>query len=459
MVDRFPVVLRGYDKEKVDAAFDATQESMKRAQQTLASMREQIAADDDRILQLQAQLQEEKNKKPEGNSFASLGANAQQMLASAEQTSTELLERAKQDASSIRTTAQAQAETLINNAKLDAQHIVDDANAKAASILTNASNQAESVTTSANEDAAQLRSETAKTITEQRQTVELELSNAREEHTKKMASERSTQEREIADMKAEATQQVAAMRKSANEEITKLKSDSNDQIEAALAEANKKLADVREQVSKMMTEAQRKASEIIDAAKTKGQEITDEAEVKRTSTMSQVNAEVEQIRHDISRMRPRRRSTNCCSTSKSVVWRPSGKPMSWSVRPRTLATKPIRMPRPSARRRTSRPPQSYIRRARKPMRRSRSVAPPPKASLTVCPSASPICRNASPSSPSVFRNCVLCSRRRSPDSLSAVMRRPLARIRKPLPRRHCRWLRPSRKSSLYTTRPMTSRVS
>ena len=67
MVDRFPVVLRGYDKEKVDAAFDATQESMKRAQQTLASMREQIAADDDRILQLQAQLQEEKNKKPEGN--------------------------------------------------------------------------------------------------------------------------------------------------------------------------------------------------------------------------------------------------------------------------------------------------------------------------------------------------------------------------------------------------------
>ena len=207
MVDRFPVVLRGYDKEKVDAAFDATQESMKRAQQTLASMREQIAADDDRILQLQAQLQEEKNKKPEGNSFASLGANAQQMLASAEQTSTELLERAKQDASSIRTTAQAQAETLINNAKLDAQHIVDDANAKAASILTNASNQAESVTTSANEDAAQLRSETAKTITEQRQTVELELSNAREEHTKKMASERSTQEREIADMKAEATQQ------------------------------------------------------------------------------------------------------------------------------------------------------------------------------------------------------------------------------------------------------------
>ena len=194
MVDRFPVVLRGYDKEKVDAAFDATQESMKRAQQTLASMREQIAADDDRILQLQAQLQEEKNKKPEGNSFASLGANAQQMLASAEQTSTELLERAKQDASSIRTTAQAQAETLINNAKLDAQHIVDDANAKAASILTNASNQAESVTTSANEDAAQLRSETAKTITEQRQTVELELSNAREEHTKKMASERSTQE-------------------------------------------------------------------------------------------------------------------------------------------------------------------------------------------------------------------------------------------------------------------------
>ena len=52
------------------------------------------------------------------------------MLASAEQTSTELLERAKQDASSTPYHGSAQAETLINNAKLDAQHIVDDANAK-----------------------------------------------------------------------------------------------------------------------------------------------------------------------------------------------------------------------------------------------------------------------------------------------------------------------------------------
>lgn len=124
MVDRFPVVLRGYDKEKVDAAFEVAQDSVNEAHRTLANMREQIAADDDRILQLQAQLQEERNKKSQGNTFASLGANAQQMLASAEQTSSELLERAKQDASSTRMTAQAQAETLINNAKLDAQHIV-----------------------------------------------------------------------------------------------------------------------------------------------------------------------------------------------------------------------------------------------------------------------------------------------------------------------------------------------
>lgn len=163
MVDRFPVVLRGYDKEKVDAAFEVAQDSVNEAHRTLANMREQIAADDDRILQLQAQLQEERNKKSQGNTFASLGANAQQMLASAEQTSSELLERAKQDASSTRTTAQAQAETLINNAKLDAQHIVDDANAKAASILQDANNQAESITTAANEDAAQLRAETART--------------------------------------------------------------------------------------------------------------------------------------------------------------------------------------------------------------------------------------------------------------------------------------------------------
>ena len=83
---QFPVVLRGYDKDKVDAAFAS-------AQKTLADMREQIASNDDMILQLQAQLEQEKARQSKsGSSFSSLGANAQQMLSSAEQTSAELLE-------------------------------------------------------------------------------------------------------------------------------------------------------------------------------------------------------------------------------------------------------------------------------------------------------------------------------------------------------------------------------
>ena len=92
MADQFPIVIRGYDKEQVDRAFAS-------AQQTLAALRAQIKQDGDRLLQLQAKLQEERNRQSSKNhTFASLGANAQQMLASAEQTSTELLERAKQDA-------------------------------------------------------------------------------------------------------------------------------------------------------------------------------------------------------------------------------------------------------------------------------------------------------------------------------------------------------------------------
>ena len=129
-MEQFPVVLRGYDKDRVDAAFA-------QAQKTLADMREQIASNDDMILQLQAQLEQEKSRQDKsGNSFSSLGANAQQMLSSAEQTSAELLERAKSDAASTRSAAQVQAQTLINNAKLDAKRIVADANAKADSILT-----------------------------------------------------------------------------------------------------------------------------------------------------------------------------------------------------------------------------------------------------------------------------------------------------------------------------------
>ena len=174
-MEQFPVVLRGYDKDRVDAAFA-------QAQKTLADMREQIASNDDMILQLQAQLEQEKSRQDKsGSSFSSLGANAQQMLSSAEQTSVELLERAKSDAASTRSAAQVQAQTLINNAKLDAKRIVADANAKADSILTRAANDAESTTRSAKEDAEHLRSETTKNVTEQRQTAELELRNTREE--------------------------------------------------------------------------------------------------------------------------------------------------------------------------------------------------------------------------------------------------------------------------------------
>ena len=117
MVEQFPIVLRGYDKDRVDEAFASAQETVNR-------LREQVKADDQTILELQAQLQEEKNKKAAPKSFASLGANAQQMLASAEQTSAELLERAKKDASAARATVQLQAETLLNNAKIDAKRIM-----------------------------------------------------------------------------------------------------------------------------------------------------------------------------------------------------------------------------------------------------------------------------------------------------------------------------------------------
>ena len=73
--DQFPVVLRGYDKERVDQTLAASRSN-------LARLRQQIKADDDRILKLEAELQEAKSRKVEQprNSFASLGANAQQLL-------------------------------------------------------------------------------------------------------------------------------------------------------------------------------------------------------------------------------------------------------------------------------------------------------------------------------------------------------------------------------------------
>mgnify|MGYP000659395219 FL=1 len=138
MVEQFPIVLRGYDKDRVDEAFASAQETVNR-------LREQVKADDQTILELQAQLQEEKEQEGRSEVLRVTGANAQQMLASAEQTSAELLERAKKDASAARATVQLQAETLLNNAKIDAKRIMDDANAKAAKVLGDAKDESEAM--------------------------------------------------------------------------------------------------------------------------------------------------------------------------------------------------------------------------------------------------------------------------------------------------------------------------
>ncbi len=137
MVEQFPIVLRGYDKDRVDEAFASAQETVNR-------LREQVKADDQTILELQARRRE-KNKKAAPKSFASLGANAQQMLASAEQTSAELLERAKKGRFRGPRHVQLQAETLLNNAKIDAKRIMDDANAKAAKVLGDAKDESEAM--------------------------------------------------------------------------------------------------------------------------------------------------------------------------------------------------------------------------------------------------------------------------------------------------------------------------
>ena len=47
MAERFPIVLRGYDKDSVDEALRSTQ-------QTIVRLRQQVEASDKTILQLQA---------------------------------------------------------------------------------------------------------------------------------------------------------------------------------------------------------------------------------------------------------------------------------------------------------------------------------------------------------------------------------------------------------------------
>lgn len=218
---------------------------------------------------------------------------------------------------------------------------------------------------------------------------------------------------------------------------------------------------MREQVSKMMTEAQRKASEIIDAAKTKGQEITDEAEVKRTSTMSQVNAEVEQIRHDIAAQQDEATKKvnellQHLEERRVAAKREADELVGQAKNTRDQADSYAASKREEADIQAAAIVHKAGEEADAQIEERRAAAQSELDGLSK--RIADLQERESVITQRVSELRSMFSQAFS-DSLSAVMRRPLVRIRKPLPRRHCRWLRPSRKSSLYTTRPMTSRVS
>ena len=171
----FPIVLRGYDRERVD-------EEMKRSEQAMTRLREQIKVYDNKILELEVQLRNEKDRKVESgkSSFANLGANAQKMLASAEQTSRELLDRAKQDAAARKRNAAAQAESLINKSKLDAQRTAAQAENHAGEIVRQAKEQADSITSAARDSAEQMTATIEKKVREKTETLRMELAAERE---------------------------------------------------------------------------------------------------------------------------------------------------------------------------------------------------------------------------------------------------------------------------------------
>lgn len=183
----FSIALRGYDRGEVEAAFAEAQdkvnrshEIVKQAQLAFTSMREQLKKSNDRVAELQRELEEARAAvsaaanantnvaaAPEATEqFAD--AELQRMLASAEQQRKEMLDHAERDALAIRTTARAEAETLLNNAKRDAertlaeatkksQELVEQANAKVSVMTADAEREAKTLAQGIKDEAEQHR--------------------------------------------------------------------------------------------------------------------------------------------------------------------------------------------------------------------------------------------------------------------------------------------------------------
>ena len=127
----FPIVMRGYDRVQVDLQIQTLNNQISELQQRLDTVDQRNVDLGEQLAEAQKQL-----RSSDRSSYTGIGARIEQLLRSAEEQSTAVINKAN-----------AEAEQLMEKTRKNAQDMSERAEAEAASLISEARREAEERTT------------------------------------------------------------------------------------------------------------------------------------------------------------------------------------------------------------------------------------------------------------------------------------------------------------------------
>ena len=328
--NEFPIVIRGYDREAVDDAFRNLERELLRLNAQNTQLAGEVRQAREQIGELEKQL-----GSMAAPNYATVGANAAEILSLAEEQAQRILadaqnERARQlkalelEAEDIRgeakgyydslvAEAQRRGERLLNGSKVEADELLNQSRAQAAGMIDEATREAAAIRGAISTEVAKMKANAKREIESRRTAFERELAERRmilereltQEIDSELAARLVTEEArinldlELTARRAEAEKEYLAKHQEAVAATQKYLNEANEQLRTAMLRANtaRLEAETLEAAAKSINkrtreEAKAKAEAIIVAAEAEARAIIaashDQASEKAAKLAEQV---------------------------------------------------------------------------------------------------------------------------------------------------------------------------
>jgi len=279
----FRMILRGYDPDEVNAAFDELTRELEtaRAEPTgqnpevseLRAINEQLQQELDEMSLYTADLEERVEQAPKAPSFEDLGSRISQILSLAQDESEDVRSSARREADKLTAESRAAAEQVRGDAETYAAEVRGKADDESARIITQAQREAEQILDQADREALARREEAEAIYENQRARsavaaadFERTLAERREEAARDFAAQMKAQD--------EAMQRAEEALYAIQEEAESYKIDAHEQAEITIRDANNQASEILKQAKAAAERIRRESEREVQAASARRDAIT-----------------------------------------------------------------------------------------------------------------------------------------------------------------------------------------